>query len=236
MHLPSLWACWAWWVLAMAVAAVMALRGGAGGLVAAAFHLLIVGGRWLVWDTMELRLIQGAEIDRMPLLNKQFLLGVAVAAALVWFLRIVRRRLGSEADWAPRLAGAMLAVAVVLPVWGASFEVDRYTVGHGADFADWQLARQMGWSILWAVYAGGLIAGGFALRQVIVRYVAIGILALTIGKVLLVDMAGVGAVYRILSFLALGAVLVAASLIYQRHFGRRADASGTGDEPEAPGP
>jgi uncharacterized membrane protein len=47
---------------------------------------------------------------------------------------------------------------------------------------------------------------------------ALAVFAVVLTKVLLVDMADVDAGYRIASFVALGAMLLAASWLYQRYF------------------
>ena len=48
------------------------------------------------------------------------------------------------------------------------------------------------------------------------RYAALALFGLTVFKVFLVDMAAVKTVYRILSFLVLGVVLLLVSLLYQK--------------------
>ena len=50
----------------------------------------------------------------------------------------------------------------------------------------------------------------------VLRWLGLGVFALTVGKVFLIDLASLKTVYRIGSFLALGALLVAASFLYQR--------------------
>ena len=49
-----------------------------------------------------------------------------------------------------------------------------------------------------------------------VRYAALALLGLTVLKVFLVDLAAVRTVYRVLSFLVLGVVLLGVSLLYQK--------------------
>ena len=76
----------------------------------------------------------------------------------------------------------------------------------------------MGYSVWWSVYAAGLLIGGLLGRWAAIRYMALAVFAVTLGKVFLVDMAGVEAGYRIASFLALGVLLVGVSFLYQRYF------------------
>ena len=68
--------------------------------------------------------------------------------------------------------------------------------------------------------AAGLMTLGFARNLVVLRRCAIGLFAATVIKVFVRDMANVETPYRILSFLIVGLVLVAASYLYHRFAGR----------------
>ena len=57
---------------------------------------------------------------------------------------------------------------------------------------------------------------GFGRRSAFVRWQALVLIAVTIGKVFIFDASGLQQGYRILSFIALGAVLMAISYIYHR--------------------
>ena len=78
-------------------------------------------------------------------------------------------------------------------------------------------ATQVGLSIWWALLAATMLAWGFATRHTLQRYLALRLFALTIVKVLVVDLADVETVYRVLSLLASGALLIGASWLYQRY-------------------
>lgn len=77
-------------------------------------------------------------------------------------------------------------------------------------------------SATWAASAAALLAAGFALRSETLRWSAIALFALSLGKVFLFDLATVEPVYRIGSFLAVGVLLVAASFLYHRRSRGRA--------------
>ena len=66
------------------------------------------------------------------------------------------------------------------------------------------------------MFAITLVALGFARRWAGCRYAGLALLAITLVKVLTVDMAEVGNVYRVLSFLVVGLLLVATSVGYAR--------------------
>jgi uncharacterized membrane protein len=77
-------------------------------------------------------------------------------------------------------------------------------------------------SMLWSVFATGLLATGLGLRSRPLFYSAYGLFAVTAGKVVLVDLAQLQTVYRILSFLVLGVLLMAGAYLNIRFRGRLA--------------
>ena len=92
------------------------------------------------------------------------------------------------------------------------------------------LARQVTLSIAWAAYAVALLVAGINRRYPLLRYLAILLLAVTIGKVFFVDLAQLDRVYRIVSVIGLGVLLLVASYLYQRFL---TDEPGSGDAGES---
>jgi uncharacterized membrane protein len=78
------------------------------------------------------------------------------------------------------------------------------------------LGRDFTYSAVWLVYGAALMTVGFRKRSAFVRWQALVLIAFTIGKVFVYDVSQLGGSYRILSFIALGAVLLGISFIYQR--------------------
>ena len=78
------------------------------------------------------------------------------------------------------------------------------------------LARDFTYSAVWLVYGAALMTVGFRKRSAFVRWQALVLIAFTIGKVFVYDVSQLGGSYRIVSFIALGAVLLGISFIYQR--------------------
>ncbi|MGB4214220.1 MAG: DUF2339 domain-containing protein, partial [Dethiobacteria bacterium] len=74
--------------------------------------------------------------------------------------------------------------------------------------------------LFWALYAAVLMAFGFIRRQPPLRYAAIALFGLTLAKVILYDLSFLKLVYRIISLVALGLILLIVSYLYQRHRGR----------------
>jgi uncharacterized membrane protein len=77
-------------------------------------------------------------------------------------------------------------------------------------------AEQYTYSLVWLTFGVALLAAGLVLRSQPARLASAAVVALTIGKVFLVDMAGLTGIFRALSFIGLGAVLVGIGWLYQR--------------------
>jgi uncharacterized membrane protein len=78
------------------------------------------------------------------------------------------------------------------------------------------LKRSLAVSAFLMLYGAGLLAAGFWKRSAFLRWQAIILLAFTIGKTFLYDTRDLSQGYRILSFLGLGALLMAISFAYQK--------------------
>ena len=88
--------------------------------------------------------------------------------------------------------------------------------GYGGPLQQIEFARNFSYSAIWLAYGAGLMMFGFGRRSAFVRWQALVLIAVTIGKVFIFDASGLQQGYRILSFIALGAVLMAISYIYHR--------------------
>jgi len=164
----------------------------------------------------------------IPLLNEYGLPAAAIAlcvlaaAAAAWHFR---QRLGSldrAGMWAIGLAGVGL-VWLILSVETYDYfieRIDQFTL----DPVHWRRMAQVALSVVWAVYAAVVLAAGFRLRIGALRMVALGLFAVTLGKVLLVDMAGLSGFYRVATFLVLAVMMAVAARAYQhRQVARLAD-------------
>ena len=79
-----------------------------------------------------------------------------------------------------------------------------------------RMYAQFSYSALFMVFGAILLALGFSRNPSFLRWQALVLLALSFGKVFLVDMSQLSQGYRILSFLGLGALLLGVSFVYQR--------------------
>jgi uncharacterized membrane protein len=113
----------------------------------------------------------------------------------------------------------VLTVAVMSTEIDAFYERRAWQTGAttgvgGETTAD--VARQLTFSVAWALYAMVLVAVGIRRNYRPIRYFAILLFAITIGKVFLVDLSTLDRVYKMLSVMALGVILLIASYLYQR--------------------
>ncbi len=75
---------------------------------------------------------------------------------------------------------------------------------------------QMALSILWSLYATVLLIIGFWRRVRVLRLAALALFGGTALKLVLFDLAGAEEIYRIVSFIGLGLLMIAASYLYHR--------------------
>ena len=76
-------------------------------------------------------------------------------------------------------------------------------------------AEQYAYSTVWLAFGIVLLAIGFYLRSQPARYPALAVIALTIVKVFLFDTANISGIYRALSAIGLGIVLLGIGWFYQ---------------------
>jgi uncharacterized membrane protein len=75
-------------------------------------------------------------------------------------------------------------------------------------------ARFAAVSVLWALFSLALMVWGFLRHRAVPRLCALGLFAVTVLKVFLVDMARASTPFRIISFIVLGLLLIGASYLY----------------------
>jgi hypothetical protein len=83
-------------------------------------------------------------------------------------------------------------------------------------FENYRIDAQFTYSAWFMLFGAILLAVGFWRRSAFLRWQALLLIAVSIGKVFLVDMSELSQGYRILSFLGLGVLLLGVSYIYQR--------------------
>jgi uncharacterized membrane protein len=154
-----------------------------------------------------------------------YAVAVAVLGAVAWYA-------SRRADDAARMVAAVAVVALnVLALIALSHEIADYYSRQmsalqplrgrriPAYVADWRtigIERDFSYSALWMAYGAMLMVIGFVRRSAFVRWQALLLIAATIFKVFVYDVSQLDRGYRIVSFIVLGALLLAISFVYQR--------------------
>ncbi|MFY9570188.1 MAG: DUF2339 domain-containing protein, partial [Blastocatellia bacterium] len=168
-----------------------------------------------------------------------FALIILALASSVWFYS---RAEDVDEDERTMIIPLMVGVFNVLAIVALSAEVLGYfgknmrADGVSSDeLRDLHLARQLWLSLVWAIYGGAMLTVGIAKRSKLLRVMALLLLGLTIFKVFLFDLSSLEKLYRIISFIVLGAILLVVSFLYQRYRQRMAEFIADPDAPSAVG-
>ena len=151
-------------------------------------------------------------------LNGRFATAIFGLVALAACTAIAVRAHRPEATVWPRwitLAAACTIALNLVALFAFVRELDA-TWPSTAGNPDADLQKALAISAFLMVYGGALLAAGFWKRSAFVRWQALVLLVFTIGKTFLYDLRNLSQGYRVLSFLGLGALLMAVSFAYQK--------------------
>ncbi len=213
-----------WITIAWAVEAVL--------LLALAVRLNLREIRWLSYGLLSAMLLRMLALDSFdldletfrPVLNWRFLAFTAGIAAfyLASWLEL-RRNVEpvSPVEVVERLAAlpVLLALANLATLWLLSAEIIASANSALLNLPDdvSENVASLGLSLLWAIYAAALIVLGVARRWRWVRVAGLALLAVPVIKLFAFDSLQLEQEYRVIAFLALGLILVAGGLLYQRY-------------------
>jgi uncharacterized membrane protein len=118
-------------------------------------------------------------------------------------------------------ANSIAAGALILALTYVTFEIRRLYHGPVLTSGPTTGAEQYTYSIAWLALGVALLGIGIVFNSQRARLASAAVIALTIMKAFLIDMSTLTGVYRALSFMCLGLVLVAIGWLYQRILFRR---------------
>jgi uncharacterized membrane protein len=151
-------------------------------------------------------------------LNSRFatsLFGIAALAASTAIALHARQHEDAASPSWLQIAGASIIALNLVAVLACVRELDtKWHHISGSPEAD--LQRSLAVSAFLMLYGAGLLAIGFWKRSAFIRWQALILLVFTIGKTFLYDTRDLSQGYRVLSFLGLGALLMAVSFAYQK--------------------
>ncbi len=160
-----------------------------------------------------------------PFLNQRFgayCVAIAVFAFSVWVARKAQKQENRQGSlpWPPVAAiGVLIVNALILLALGWEIHSYWWFLRWRGDITlmrDYGMYAQFSYSALFMAFGAVLLGAGFWRRSAFLRWQGLVLLAIAIGKVFLVDMSELSQGYRIVSFLGLGALLLAVSFVYQR--------------------
>jgi hypothetical protein len=109
---------------------------------------------------------------------------------------------------------------------------DYFSIGPTLTFSfSGNFARDMTYSIAWALFAFALLLIGMKQKSGAVRYAGLGLLLITLVKLFLHDLGSLSQLYRIGAFIGVALILIVASFIYQRFLAPVAKTNSTEEAP-----
>lgn len=154
-----------------------------------------------------------------PILNWYLYTYGAVTVCLFAGARLLAppRHLVLKSNVPPLLAGLGMVLAFLL----LNIEIADYFSAPGATLTfqfEGNFARDMTYSIAWALFALVLLVIGIARKIPASRYAALGLLSVTLLKLFFHDLARLGELYRIGAVVGVAVIAILASFAYQRFY------------------
>jgi uncharacterized membrane protein len=131
--------------------------------------------------------------------------------ALAYAIAALLKKSGTDRGW---LATTSILAAQLLTLLWLTSEIRAYWSARQE-----ALTRELMLSVTWAAYATVLVVVGLRRRFAPLRIFAMVVLAITIVKVFVVDLAQLQRVYRVASVVGLGVMLLLTSYLYQKSRG-----------------
>jgi uncharacterized membrane protein len=170
-----------------------------------------IAGLFILFGLFLLEMPMFWSIDVGGVIWNRLLLAYALPAALMLALSYVvagQRRAG----YANTLAG----IALVLAMTYVTLQVRRFFHGPVLSAGGTSDAEQYAYSLAWLAVGVVLLVVGLAFASQRARLASAVVIGLTVLKAFLIDMSSLTGVWRALSFMGLGLVLVAIGWLYQR--------------------
>jgi uncharacterized membrane protein len=171
-------------------------------------------------------LVVHPEVTTRPVFNARFgtfCVAISVFAFAAWVGMKERKKENQEhsTNWAGIAVAASLLVNALI-LLAVSLEINGYWWAQSSSpewnrlYEQHRIYAQFSYSAWFMLFGAILLSVGFWRKSAFLRWQALVLLAVSVAKVFLVDMSELSQGYRILSFLGLGALLLAVSFVYQR--------------------
>ncbi len=201
-----------WAALAVALAAAARRIGPALATGSRALAVAAIAETLAVVAPVGRLVVQEAALGETAVLNGGVLAAVAVTAMLAGLAL-----LHPAGDRARRWAAYALGPAAVYAISVMAVDLFQVQVGGGGmAVEELQKQAQVSLSVLWAVIGAVATVVGLRIGSAPVRLFGLGLLGVVTVKVFVVDLAALDIAYRVLSFVALGILLLVAAYLYAR--------------------
>jgi len=214
-----------WLVIAWAVSALLAL--GISLELKEGYVLRVMSLVLFIFASIRLAFFDGsvALLEHVPIMNFRFFsTAVLVSSLIAAALYLYKRKEKISEHEQNSIAGFIFIVVNALLLWLLSVEIYDFFGKEIAVMSEknserMQTLRNMqraGLSVGWAIYAILLLMVGIAKKSKLARSISIGLFLVVIIKVFLYDTTSLGDLYRFVSFITLGIVLLITGYLYYR--------------------
>jgi hypothetical protein len=162
--------------------------------------------------------------------NLRFLSAITLVFSMAVAVIIYRENKEELSENDTSVVSILYGIINFTALWALSLEVIGYFdsliqgLRSGPSFADgdvkkiggYENAKKVALSMMWLVYSISALSIGIAKKAMWVRRFAIALLTVTIFKIFIVDTSGLSDVYRFISFMTLGVILLVVGYSYYR--------------------
>ena len=177
--------------------------------------IALVAAKFVLYDTAAL---PEPRATLLLVANFYFLSAIAVFIMAAYAAVMAARHHAELLPGERHIFTALVVLINVVALWGLSVESWHYLSGvEQGGSENLQSAKHLTLTILWTVYAIGLIIAGIIRRSRTLRLSGIALILLPIAKLFAFDVFLLEQGYRVAAFISLGVMLLALGLAYQRY-------------------
>jgi uncharacterized membrane protein len=202
------WLAVAWWRARAYVADRRAADAWWFAVVGGVAFAVIVFGQLVAFNPV----LTGEPVGDRPILDTLLIAYFAPAVLIA----LIAKEMRLIPTIGQRVSIVLFAVALVLAMTWLTLETKRFFQGPQLTVSSQSDAEYYAYSVVWLLSSFLMLGLGLWRRSAWLRHGALAILILTVLKVFLSDMAALGGLYRVASFLGLGLCLVGIGYVYQR--------------------